>query len=38
MSDIFPTVTSDEIDLEAAVEADKREVEINSDKPPHHDS
>ena len=38
MSDLFPKVTSDEIDPEAAAEQAKREEELKSDKPPHHDS
>ena len=38
MSDLFPTVTTDEIDPEAAAEAAKRDEEIKLDKPPHHDS
>lgn len=41
MSNIFPTVTTDEIDpeaaAEAAAEAAKRDEEIKSDKPPHHE-
>ena len=36
MSDLFPQVTSDEIDPEAAAEQAKRDAEIISDKPPHH--
>jgi len=36
MSDLFPQVTSDEIDPEVAAEQAKREAEIISDKPPHH--
>ncbi len=36
MSDLFPKVTTDEIDLEAAAEQAKREAEMKSDKPPHH--
>ena len=36
MSDLIPTVTSDEIDPDADAEAAKREEEIESDKPPHH--
>jgi hypothetical protein len=36
MSDLFPQVTSDEIDPEAAAEQAKRDGEIISDKPPHH--
>ena len=38
MSDLFPKVTSDEIEPEAAAEQAKREEELKSDKPPHHDS
>lgn len=37
MSDLFPNVTSDEIDPEAAAEQAKREEEIKLDKPPHHE-
>jgi len=37
MSELFPTVTMDEIDPEAAAEAAKRDDEIKSDKPPHHE-
>jgi hypothetical protein len=37
MSELFPTVTTDEIDPEAAAEAAKRDEEIKSDKPPHHE-
>lgn len=37
MSELFPTVTSDEIDPDAAAEAAQREEEIKSDKPPHHE-
>ena len=37
MSDLFPTVTTDEIDPEAAAEAAQRDREIHSDKPPHHE-
>lgn len=37
MSDLFPIVTSDEVDPDAATEAAKRDAEIKSDKPPHHD-
>ena len=36
MSDLFPQVTSDEIDPESAEEQAKRDDEIISDKPPHH--
>lgn len=36
MSDLFPQVTSDEIDPEADAEQAKRDAEIISDKPPHH--
>ena len=35
MSDLFPKVTSDEIDLDAASEEAKREEELQSDRPPH---
>lgn len=38
MSELFPTVTSDEIDPEAAAEQVKREEEIKLDKPPHHEN
>jgi hypothetical protein len=37
MSELFPTVTTDEIDPDAAAEAAKRDEEIQSDKPPHHE-
>jgi hypothetical protein len=37
MSDLFPKVTSDEIDLDAASEQVKREEELKSDRPPHHE-
>jgi len=37
VSDLFPNVTSDEIDPEAAAEQARREAEIKSDKPPHHE-
>ena len=37
MSDFFPKVTSDEIDLDAASEQAKREEELKSDRPPHHE-
>lgn len=37
MSDLFPTVTSDEIDLDAAAEKIKRDEELESDRPPHHE-
>ena len=36
MSDLIPTVTSDEIDPDAAADEAKREEEISLDKPPHH--
>ena len=36
MSDLFPKLTSDEIDLYAASEQAKREEELKSDRPPHH--
>jgi hypothetical protein len=38
MSDLFPIVTLDEIDPEAAAEQAKREEEMKSDKPPHHEN
>ena len=38
MSDLFPKVTTDEIDPEAAAEAVQRDSEIQSDKPPHHEN
>ena len=37
MSDLFPKVTSDEIDLDAASEQAKREEELQSDRPPPHE-
>jgi len=37
MSDLFPSVTTDEIDPEAAAESAQRDKEIQSDKPPHHE-
>ncbi len=37
MSDLFPKVTSDEIDLDAASEQAKRVEELQSDRPPHHE-
>lgn len=37
MSDLFPKVTSDEIDLDAASEQVKRDEELQSDRPPHHE-
>jgi hypothetical protein len=37
MSDLFPKLTSDEIDLDAASEQAKREEELKSDRPPHHE-
>ena len=36
MSEILPSITSDEIDHEQALEAARREEEIKADKPPHH--
>lgn len=36
MSDLFPKVTSDEIDPADAAEAAQRDLEIQLDKPPHH--
>jgi hypothetical protein len=38
MSDLFPNVTSDEIDPEAAAEQARREEEMKRDKPPHHEN
>ncbi|CAB4591959.1 unannotated protein [freshwater metagenome] len=35
MSEILPTVTSDEIDLEK--DEKDRDAEIKRDKPPHHE-
>ena len=37
MSDLFPKVTSDEIDHEQTMEDAKRDAEIASDRPPHHE-
>ncbi|CAB4698663.1 unannotated protein [freshwater metagenome] len=37
MSELFPKTTSDEIDPEAAAEQLRREEEMKSDKPPHHE-
>ena len=37
MSDLFPKVTSDEIDLDAAAEQAEREEEVKADRPPHHE-
>ena len=37
MSELFPKVTSDEIDHEQSIEDAKRDAEIAGDKPPHHD-
>jgi len=37
MSELFPTVTTDEIDPDAVAEAARRDEEIKSDKPPHHE-
>ncbi len=36
MSNLFPEITSDEIDPDAAAEQMRREEEMKSDKPPHH--
>lgn len=36
MSELFPLVTSDEIDPDSEAEVAKRDEEIKSDKPPHH--
>ena len=38
MSEIFPKVTSDEIDLDAAADQNRRDDELRSDKPPHHEN
>ena len=37
MSELFPKVTSDEVDHEQSLEDAKRDAEIAGDKPPHHD-
>ena len=37
MSDLFPKVTSDEVDHEQSVEDAKRDAEIAGDRPPHHE-
>lgn len=37
MSELFPKVTSDEVDHEQSIEDVKRDAEIAGDKPPHHD-
>lgn len=37
MSDLFPKVTSDEVDHEQTMEDAKRDAEIASDRPPHHE-
>jgi hypothetical protein len=37
MSEILPSVTSDEIDHEQAFEDARREAEMKADKPPHHE-
>ena len=37
MSELFPNITSDEIEPDAAAEALRREEEMKSDKPPHHE-
>ena len=36
MSNIWPEVTSDEIDPADSLERDKRDEEIRRDVPPHH--
>lgn len=36
MSDLFPKVSSDEINPDASAEEARREEEIALDKPPHH--
>lgn len=37
MSEILPSVTSDEINHEQALEDARREAEMQADKPPHHE-
>jgi hypothetical protein len=37
MSEILPSVTSDEINHEQALEDARREAEMKADKPPHHE-
>lgn len=37
MSDLFPKVTSDEVDHEQSQEDARRDAEIAGDKPPHHE-
>ncbi len=37
MSDLFPKITSDEIELDEDAQNKKREEEIKLDKPPHHE-
>jgi hypothetical protein len=37
MSDLFPKVTSDEVDHEQNLEDAKRDAEIAGDRPPHHE-
>jgi hypothetical protein len=37
MSEILPSVSSDEIDHDQALEDAKRDAEIKADKPPHHE-
>ncbi len=37
MSDLFPKITSDEIELDEDEQNKKREEEIKLDKPPHHE-
>jgi|APGre2960657505_1045072.scaffolds.fasta_scaffold42204_3 hypothetical protein len=38
MSELFPKVTSDEIDPQAGADSAIRDEEIASDKPPHHEN
>jgi len=37
MSELFPKITSDEIDYEKELEDARREQELKGDKPPHHE-
>lgn len=37
MSDLFPKVTSDEVDHDQSNEDARRDAEIAGDKPPHHE-
>ena len=38
MSEIWPNITTDEIEHEQAAEDARREAEIKADKPPHHEN